>query len=327
MEGRFCLKLPKILKHKSKMKTKILLLCAVIGLTEITFGQDKKEQDIQAIKSLCGCFDIDFDYTETFAPDTNYVFHDDYHANASAEYAFIVEESPNKIVIQHLLIVGGGHIVKHWREDWIYENTEFYQFDKDLSWTYKSLSKSEVKGTWTQKVYQVDDSPRYEGHATWVHADGKHFWESRSDSPLPRREYSHRSDYNVLSRGNRVELTDYGWLHEQDNVKIVRDADGDVILAEEKGFNRYKSQEVSKCQAAIDWWNKNEAYWALVRAQWDNIFAAKKSLKIAKKIDDKMLWEELFGLGESSQESLPKNKKQIKQDVLAIIEKFSGAKS
>ena len=32
-----------------------------------------------------------------------------------------------------------------------------------------SPRKKDVRGQWTQKVYQVDDSPRYEGSSTWVH--------------------------------------------------------------------------------------------------------------------------------------------------------------
>jgi hypothetical protein len=305
------------------MRKKIMFL-SVLFLALSGWSQDKKSQDIQAIKSLCGCFEIDFDYTETFSPDTNYVFHDDYHAHAAAEYAFIVEESSDKIVIQHLLVLGNGMIIKHWREDWLYENTEFYQFDHDLKWTYSSLPKDQVKGTWTQKVYQVDDSPRYEGMATWIHADGKHFWENRSDSPLPRREYSHRSDYNVLSRGNRIELTDYGWIHEQDNIKILRSDDKDVILAEEKGYNRYMNQDVSKCQAAIDWWSKHGDYWAIVRNEWADLFQTKKDIQIAKKKDDKMLWEVIFNLGDESVDRLPKEKKQVKKELVALIEKFTA---
>jgi len=50
---------------------------------------------------------------------------------------------------------------------------------------------------------------------------------------LPRREYSKRSDYNVMMRGNHVEITDEGWLHEQDNEKVIRDKD----LALEKAVN------------------------------------------------------------------------------------------
>jgi hypothetical protein len=69
---------------------------------------------------------------------------------------------------------------------------------------------------------QVDDSPRYESIGTWVHVDGRHEWQSKTDSPLPRREFTKRSDYNVLRRGNRIYLTPQGWMFEQDNKKIVR---------------------------------------------------------------------------------------------------------
>ena len=50
--------------------------------------------------------------------------------------------------------------------------------------------KKDVKKQWTQKVYQVDDSPRYSGSATWVHVDGKRYWQNKTGAPLPRREYS-----------------------------------------------------------------------------------------------------------------------------------------
>lgn len=89
-------------------------------------------------------------------------------------------------------------IIKHWRQDWLYENTDLYSFDKGTSWKYKKLDKKAVKGQWTQKVYQVDDSPRYEGSSTWVHVDGKDYWANVADAPLPRREQTHRNDYNVL---------------------------------------------------------------------------------------------------------------------------------
>ena len=98
------------------------------------------------------------------------------------------------------------YIVKHWRQDWLFQNTDFYSYNGDNQWKYVTKSKDEVKGQWTQKVYQVDDSPRYEGSATWVHVDGKSYWENTTDAPLPRREYTKRSDYNITVRGNRHEI-------------------------------------------------------------------------------------------------------------------------
>lgn len=304
------------------MKKLALLSLTVVASLNLN-AQTKKQQDIDAIKSLCGCYEIDFDYTETFAPDTNYKFHDDYHTHAGAELAFIVEENENFISIQHLLVVGGGMVIKHWREDWVYENQGMLEFKEGLNWGYKEISKEEAKGTWTQKVFQVDDSPRYDGYATWVHVDGRHFWHSKTDGPLPRREYSKRSDYNVLRRTNRIELTEYGWIHEQDNTKIIRDENGDLELAQEKGYNKYMLQDDSKCDAAVKWWNENKQYWALVREEWAKVYDKKEGVHLAIKKDDKTLWEELFALGDENKGEKIGKAKAVKQSISGLIQKFA----
>ena len=170
---------------------------------------------------MCGCFEIEFNFSETFTYG-NSKKSANYYSKA-LEWAQLVYEDNNKISIQHLLIVGSKRfptVIKHWRQDWIYENTDLYLFNVNNSWDYKKMSKKDVRKQWTQKVFQVDDSPRYEGSATWVHVDGKSFWENITPAPLPRREYTKRSDYNMTKRGNRHEITEYGWLHDQDNQKI-----------------------------------------------------------------------------------------------------------
>lgn len=260
-------------------------------------AQTKKQQDIEAIKSMAGCYDISFNFAETFAPDTAYEFHENY-LSGGTEYVFVVEESDDKIVLQHLLVVGDTMIIKHWRQDWLYENTGLYTYDKDNSWNFTEKSADEVKGQWTQKVYQVDDSPRYEGTASWVHADGRHYWESVADAPLPRREFSKRSDYNVMKRRNRQELVERGWVHEQDNDKIIRSEAGDKLLAQEKGYNTYDKIDMSNCQPAIDWWQEKQQYWGDVRAVWDELFASQKTLKLPQKAeeDGQLLFMKLFSL-------------------------------
>ena len=109
-----------------------------------------------------------------------------------------------------------------------------------------AYQKKSRKGKWIQKVYQVDDSPRYEGIGTWIKADGKTYWESTTDAPLPEGSIAKRSDYNVLQRTNRHEIKDYGWVHEQDNKNFKENVD--TIIAEEKGWNTYKRVDDKKCQ-------------------------------------------------------------------------------
>lgn len=169
-----------------------------ITLTTIALAQNKKE-DIKAIKNMCGCYEVQFNFTETFHPKQDSLYKPSpTKKDYGLEWVELVEDSSNKIVMQHLLIVNDSTIVKHWRQDWLYQNTELYEFFKDKTWKYRKLATNDVKGQWTQKVYQVDDSPRYEGTATWIHEDGKHYWVNTTDAPLPRREHTIRKDYNVL---------------------------------------------------------------------------------------------------------------------------------
>ena len=279
------------------MKKTILTNLLVLASTFTLIAQNKK--DNEAIKKMCGCFEVTFNFAETFNYSKDSLYKPSKSKVATAlEWAELVEDEKGKISIQHLLQVGSPtepHIVKHWRQDWIYENQDFYMFNGDNQWKYETKPKSAVKGQWTQKVYQVDDSPRYEGSGSWVYVDGKTYWESTTDAPLPRREYTKRSDYNVTERGNRHEITDYGWAHDQDNKKIIRKAgEEDFILAQEKGYNTYVKVDDAKCKAAQDWWKTNFDKWQIVRNKWDEVFGRNKDLNLHAKVDNKQLFKSLF---------------------------------
>lgn len=296
------------------------IVFAIIALTLATNSwsqKTKKEKDIAAIKAMSGCFKVGFNFTETFnySKDSAYTPSKTKHETA-LEWVEVVTDNSDKIQLQHLLIVGkkeNPHIVKHWRQDWIYENQNFYQFYKDKNWKYVELLKNEVTGQWTQKVYQVDDSPRYEGSATWVHVDGKSYWENKTDAPLARREHTQRNDYNVLVRRNRHEITNNGWIHNQDNDKVIRkDNENDFLLAQEKGYNTYEKVENSKCEVAISYWKDNKRFWKHVRNTWDNEFKMKKDITLQAKVDNKPLFMHIFKLGKDAK------KKEIEE----VITKF-----
>jgi hypothetical protein len=290
------------------MKRILLSLCTV-SLAFAVGAQSKKKQDREAIKSMCGCFEVTFNFAETFnySNDPNYKPSKN-KVSKGLEWAQLVEDDKNKISIQHLLVVGPPNqkmVVKHWRQDWLYQNTDFYMYDGDNVWNYEEKSKSDVKKQWTQKVYQVDDSPRYEGSGSWVHVDGKSYWENTTTAPLPRREYTKRSDYNVTMRGNRHEITKYGWVHDQDNDKIIREAGKeDVIIAKEKGYNTYVKVDDSKCKAAQDWWAKEYDKWVSVRNKWDEVYGRNKTLKLESKVDNKVLYKHLFAKDMNKEEDI-----------------------
>tara|TARA_B100000674_G_C37882644_1_gene935063 strand:- start:326 stop:1243 length:918 start_codon:yes stop_codon:yes gene_type:complete len=305
------------------MTNKLLSFSILTFITISFFAQDQtKEMDKNAIRSMCGCFDVGFHFAETFSysEDTNYMPSKIKHAGA-LEFAQLVEETEDKVVIQHLLIVGSEespYIIKHWRQDWVYENNDFYMFNHDNKWTYKNINDNNVKGQWTQKVYQVDDSPRYEGTASWVHVDGKHYWENTTDAPLPRREYTKRSDYNVTIRTNRHEIVNKGWVHDQDNKKIIRETGKeDIILAEEKGINNYNRVDESKCKAAAEWWQENKDFWKQVRISWDEIYGLNKNLELKDKVEGKRLYDVLFGM------DVKTSKKKINKTIESYVKEDS----
>lgn len=280
------------------MNVKNLLAVAIFsfGMTGV-FAQktlDKKEKDIAVIKDMCGCYEVDFQYAETFAPDIAYEKAYNYTAKA-LEWAKLIVDKDNEISIQHILVINDTMTVKHWRQDWLYENTERYEYAANDKWSYVEMPKENTKGQWTQEVFHVDDSPRYSGSATWVHVDGKSFWEDAADAPLPRREYSHRDDYNVMNRGNRIEITDFGWIHDQDNKKIIRtEGKEDVLLAQEKGINTYRKVADEKCLAAQKWWKENKEFWGDIRDKWSDVYERDQDLQLKDKIDGKPLYQQLF---------------------------------
>ncbi len=299
------------------MKIIIYPLLAFFISANALSQSEKKQKDREAIKSMCGCYEVTFNFAETFNYSNDSLYKPSKtKVDKGLEWAQLVTDEDDKISIQHLLQVGNPsepYIVKHWRQDWLYQNTDLYTYNANNEWTFKQLKPSEVKGQWTQKVYQVDDSPRYEGSASWVHMDGKSYWENTTPAPLPRREYTTRSDYNLTMRGNRQEITEYGWVHDQDNTKIIRKkGEEDIILAKEKGYNTYVKVDDSRCAGAAKWWKENEEKWALVRSKWSEVYGRNKDLKLENKVDNKVLFKYL----------LDEEEYQEKEKIEGIIEDF-----
>ena len=278
--------------------SRFLLLLSIFLYATALNSQSKIQKDRDAINKMCGCFEIQFNFKETFQriDDEEYVPSKEYRSFA-LELAIPIINENKKISIQHLLIVGPPNnqsVIKHWRQDWVYQNQDLYTYDTANTWNYTQMSKKAVKGQWTQKVFQVDDSPRYEGSSTWVHVDGKSYWENTNYAPLPRREYSKRNDYNIMLRTNRHEITNSGWVHDQDNKKILKKEGEEIVLAEEKGLSPYKRVSSKKCAKALEWWTNNEEKWNSVRNEWETVYDKKQSLTLNSYVNGKRLYEYLL---------------------------------
>lgn len=265
-------------------------------------GLSKRERDRRAILSLVGDYRVSFDFIETAGAKEGYEPQRPYFSWAT-ERAFVVEERVDFISIQHILVmefldekgeIQGPFTMKHWRQDWTYEEEELLQFYGNGRWGKSAVGVS--SGTWSQMVYQVDDSPRYEVRGRWVHTGGlstfstEDFWR-----PLPRREFSIRDDYNVLAGRHELIVNPTGWLHVQSNRKlVVKEGQIEEVVATELGAVRYEEISAPDLSLAESYWEKTNPYWAAVRAKWAEVIQNRTEFTLKKKVNDKRLFSHHF---------------------------------
>lgn len=294
-----------------KLTTLFLLSTPVLVLAQ-------PEKDIKAIQSLCGCFKVKFDFAETFSPDTAYRFKERYSTSA-IEYIFTDEQASDKLVLQHLLVIDDSTVIKHWRQDWEFQQNKVFSYDGHRKWSTSQISDEEIKGTWIQKVFEVNDAPRYSANAHWIHSAQYPYWEAVADAPLPRREYTKRSDYQILRRQNRHEISAFGHIHDQDNEKIVVAADGSQsLLVREKGYVTYTRLAESECALAVEFWKEHQRFWRLSRAVWDEILAEGNVYEMAFKVNGKMFHESLAEF----MKELPADDIAIKDGLRKLIKSY-----
>ena len=269
----------------------------------------KFEKDRRAILAMAGDYRASFDFLETLG------FYPEHKAIApyqswATEYIFVIEDNKDFISLQHILVMQmqqkddtptEPYVVKHWRQDWSYEDRHLNVFLGKDTWGRETLKRSDIKGTWSQAVFQVDDSPRYDSVGKWVHAKGYSSWMSTQTwRPLPRREKSVRDDYDVLIGTNRHTITLSGWSHEQDNLKVVTTSPSErsvggtlrpnyTVRGREIGLNRYERIEEFDFSPAINYWSATKEFWKLIRNKWQEIIASGKTYKLVETTDESFL--------------------------------------
>ncbi len=269
------------------------------------------ERDRRAILAMAGPYRTTFDFIETagfvpeFAPSRPY-------QSWATEYVRVIADEPGFISLQHILVMyfetedgetRGPMVTKHWRQDWRYEDRDLHVYAGDHTWERRRLSQAEVRGTWSQAVYQVDDSPRYEAIGRWEHRGNHSSWLSgKTWRPLPRRESSVRDDYDVLAGTNRHTITPTGWVHEEDNLKLVleRGQPRETLpyLAREAGLNRYERTVGHDFSAGDAYWERTKAYWSDVREAWRGLKAERDRFRIRPSVDGERLFDAMFEYAE-----------------------------
>lgn len=261
------------------------------------------EADRKAILAMAGTYDVKFDFQETVSFVEGYAVKERY-LSGGHEVVLVVEDRPGFISLQHILVVGGLQKmpVKHWRQDWIYEPTEVLTFIGGNAWEMKPVPAAQREGKWAQVVYQVDDSPRYGAVAAWSHANGVSEWvPPAAMRPLPRRDMTTRDDYHGVLAVNRHAITPTGWVHEQDNSKVVL-GDEPYVLVREIGVNTYNRFDDFEVTVAQNYWSKTANYWALVRRAWADLEQRTKRFALTLKGEPEDLYISLLSLSASVEE-------------------------
>ncbi len=271
------------------MKTVTLLLAAFFMGGSVFASGESFEKDRKAILSMAGEFKVGFHFQETLSLREGYAPVEKAYEEEAFETVKVVEDSGKKIVLQHILQAGPA-VVKHWAQIWTYEDTEILEFQGSRVWATKKLSPAEAKGKWSQRVTQVDDSPRYEGIAAWVHGEQTSEWTALANRPKPRREQK-RDDYDLLIVTNRHTITPQGWFHEQDNAKWVKRDGKEYPLVREVGFNPYIRVQGHDFAKANTYWEKTAPFWKDVRQVWEEFYPADGSIQVLTKADDGRLMD------------------------------------
>ncbi len=162
-------------------------------------GIDKFERDRRAILAMAGAYRTTFDFIETvgfkpgFQPSRPY-------QSWGTEYIYVIEDSGRLIRLQHLIVMFVADAAGKCRARSCRSTGDRTGGTRTATCTSTPDATSgaaidatppSVRGRWTQAVFQVDDSPRYEAVGDWVHEGSYSAWTSETTwRPLPRREES-----------------------------------------------------------------------------------------------------------------------------------------
>ncbi|HMJ51364.1 MAG TPA: DUF6607 family protein [Polyangiaceae bacterium] len=279
----------------------------------------RPDRDREAISAMAGQFRVSFAFDETESMAEGYRLHAPYRAKAD-EVVEILEASERKIVLQHVLLVSdsGGKSVamKHWRQDWTFEDSDLLEFRGQRTWERRVVAPADVACSWSQAVFEVDDGPRYESFGRWSHGDGTSTWSSQETwRPLPRREYTKRSDYDLLLGRNAHVVTTTGWVHEQTNLKVVLDTNR--TLAREHGVNRYERVSLKDGGLVRSYLDDTAAFWRGVREEWQHVFASFDRFTVLADVEGKPLHEWLAPLADRGRAGPSGERRADARDVIA----------
>lgn len=232
------------------------------------------QRDRQAILAQAGQYRVRFAMHERVSFREGYTPLEE-DLSGGNEIVRVVHDQGDRISLQHILVMehnGQTMVIKHWRQDWVYQPETVLTYAGPNRWTLMAVPEDQRRGAWSQTVWQTDDSPRYGGVGRWTYDHGLAQWTSGPTwRPLARRDAVRSPIYDRYLGINRHALTPTGWVHIQDNMKMGPASEGaePTAIVQEDVVNTYNRWDGYNPAPGDDYWAKTKDYWAAVRDAWD----------------------------------------------------------
>lgn len=208
------------------IKATLATLCSVWAGATAAQNADGREHILQ----MGGCFDVTYYFHEDGEHD--YFSDEKPPALEIEELIAVVEDDPERIVLQHATVAEGGRAIPHWHEVWTHG-----------------------EGGWTQSVYGRTPGAesrelRYRCTAPW----SMNRWECDiGPAPKPFRDSGapfgfFRENYDHLHRHNDILVTPRGWVQSERNRKLTEDSE---LVSYELGYIIYRKWDNERCNAAV----------------------------------------------------------------------------
>jgi hypothetical protein len=318
----------------------LVLLLFGSGVSGASAQEDQQAHGRDAVRSMAGCYLVDYSYVEVEALQPGYVrdprVYDVNREKSAKEWITLQPLSATRLRLDRILFltdmagnVREDTLIRHQSEDWEYDAPFLYDFVAPLHWQVRDLRAT--PGLWTRRVTNLDDGLRYQCAARWSLDRAYPEWSCANYAPIPGRETRDmgRSDYQALDRKTRIVL--YGaaqggsWLERQDNVKTIHGDSGRTPLVRELGRNWYVRLPDAECARARAFAEPRRAYWTLLRETWDGVLDGSRPFSERAPAGRPPRFVRMFSVEEDAitrDLSEPATRQAVRQRILDVIEEY-----
>ncbi len=288
--------------------------------------------DQAAIRAMAGLYRVTVEAT---LPDA--APGDPPQVGTAVERVILVEDTPTRIDLQHLLVLEEqGIALKFWRQRWEYRAEAILSYEGGRTWGFDRTGTSggggggetggseggvgEGGGRWTRTVFDADDRPLYAATGTFTpvkptptasasaepaSAGGSSWQSDLTLKPADDPASAARPDARFWALHERVTVRRDGtWTRDLTGTggTLSRAIAGPGEFATTATTVRYDPLPAppGEPDAAEVYWQQTAALWAAVRAAWDGVLAKRTAFTVREEVDGQPLWKRVFALAEAA---------------------------